>query len=118
MAGAVHAGSGSPAEAAAALRQSLARGGGHWVRAALPGAGVRIGIRMKEDKENARPKERRGTSAAPGVLLAAGPGTGPGAGTDGRAGVAELDRLERPKDKKETLSKVGPARRRERRPRR
>uniref|UniRef100_A0A8C3H3E8 UPF3B regulator of nonsense mediated mRNA decay n=1 Tax=Corvus moneduloides TaxID=1196302 RepID=A0A8C3H3E8_CORMO len=61
---------------------------------------------MKEDKENARPKERRGASAGPGVLLAAGSGTGPAAGTDGRAGAAELDRLERPKDKKETLSKV------------
>ncbi|XP_058703796.1 regulator of nonsense transcripts 3B isoform X2 [Poecile atricapillus] len=61
---------------------------------------------MKEDKENARPKERRGASAGPGVLLAAGPGTAPAAGTDGRAGAAELDRLERPKDKKETLSKV------------
>lgn len=79
-------------------------------------AGVRIGIGMKEDKENARPKERRGTSAGPGVLLPAGPGSGPAAGTDGRTGAAELDRLERPKDKKETLSKVGPARRRERRP--
>ncbi|NWT59384.1 REN3B protein, partial [Erythrocercus mccallii] len=61
---------------------------------------------MKEDKENARPKERRGVSAGPGVLLAAAPGTGPAAGTDGRAGATELDRLERPKDKKETLSKV------------
>ncbi|NXD30498.1 REN3B protein, partial [Spelaeornis formosus] len=61
---------------------------------------------MKEDKENARPKERRGASAGLGVLLAAGPGTGPAAGTDGRTGAAELDRLERPKDKKETLSKV------------
>ncbi|NXQ29782.1 REN3B protein, partial [Alaudala cheleensis] len=55
---------------------------------------------MKEDKENARPKERRRASTGPGVLLAAGPGT------DGRACAAELDRLERPKDKKETLSKV------------
>uniref|UniRef100_A0A8C3QCY0 UPF3 domain-containing protein n=1 Tax=Geospiza parvula TaxID=87175 RepID=A0A8C3QCY0_GEOPR len=61
---------------------------------------------MKEDKENARPKERRGASAGPGVLLPAGPGSGSAAGTDGRAGTAELDRLERPKDKKETLSKV------------
>uniref|UniRef100_H0YYZ7 UPF3B regulator of nonsense mediated mRNA decay n=1 Tax=Taeniopygia guttata TaxID=59729 RepID=H0YYZ7_TAEGU len=61
---------------------------------------------MKEDKENARPKERRGAPAAPGALLAAAPGSGPAAGTDGRAGAAELDRLERPKDKKETLSKV------------
>ncbi|RMC21519.1 hypothetical protein DUI87_02385 [Hirundo rustica rustica] len=61
---------------------------------------------MKEDKENARPKERRGASAGTGALLAAGPGTGPAAGTDGRAGAAELDRPERPKDKKETLSKV------------
>ncbi|NXF15341.1 REN3B protein, partial [Rhodinocichla rosea] len=61
---------------------------------------------MKEDKENARPKERRGASAGPGVLLPAGPGSGPAAGTDGRAGAADLDRLERPKDKKETLSKV------------
>ncbi|NXU56405.1 REN3B protein, partial [Turnix velox] len=58
---------------------------------------------MKEDKENARPKERRGGSAAgSGALL----GTGTATGTDGRAGGAELDRLERPKDKKETLSKV------------
>lgn len=71
---------------------------------------------MKEDKENARPKERRGASSGLGVLLASGPGTGPAAGTDVRAGAAELDRLERPKDKKETLSKVGPARRRQRRP--
>lgn len=61
---------------------------------------------MKEDKENARPKERRGAAAGPGALLGAGTATG----TDGRAGGAELDRLERPKDKKETLSKVGPAR--------
>ncbi|XP_063278262.1 regulator of nonsense transcripts 3B [Prinia subflava] len=61
---------------------------------------------MKEDKENARPKERRGASAGQGVLLAAGPGTGLTAGTDSRTGAAELDRLERPKDKKETLSKV------------
>ncbi|KAF4789013.1 Regulator of nonsense transcripts 3B [Turdus rufiventris] len=61
---------------------------------------------MKEDKENARPKERRGASSGLGVLLASGPGTGPAAGTDVRAGAAELDRLERPKDKKETLSKV------------
>lgn len=80
--------------------------------AARPG----VGIGMKEDKENARPKERRGAPAAPGVLLAAAPGSGPAAGTDGRAGAAELDRLERPKDKKETLSKVGPPRRQERRP--
>ncbi|KAK2528922.1 Upf3b [Columba guinea] len=57
---------------------------------------------MKEDKENARPKERRGAAAGPGALLGAGTATG----TDGRAGGAELDRLERPKDKKETLSKV------------
>lgn len=62
---------------------------------------------MKEDKENARPKERRGPAAGPGALL----GTGTATGTDGRASGAELDRLERPKDKKETLSKVGPARR-------
>lgn len=86
------------------------------MRAVPPGPGVRIGIRMKEDKENARPKERRGASSGLGVLLASGPGTGPAAGTDVRAGAAELDRLERPKDKKETLSKVGPARRRQRRP--
>ncbi|NXJ61634.1 REN3B protein, partial [Rostratula benghalensis] len=58
---------------------------------------------MKEDKENARPKERRGGPAAgPGALL----GTGTATSTDGRGGSAELDRLERPKDKKETLSKV------------
>lgn len=61
---------------------------------------------MKEDKENARPKERRGAAAGPGALLGAGTATA----TDGRTGGAELDRLERPKDKKETLSKVGPAR--------
>uniref|UniRef100_A0A8C3PND3 UPF3B regulator of nonsense mediated mRNA decay n=1 Tax=Calidris pygmaea TaxID=425635 RepID=A0A8C3PND3_9CHAR len=63
---------------------------------------------MKEDKENARPKERRGGPAAgQGTLL----GTGTATVTDGRGGgggssAAELDRLERPKDKKETLSKV------------
>ncbi|KAJ7415187.1 Regulator of nonsense transcripts 3B [Willisornis vidua] len=79
-------------------------------RAGLPwpgtGIGVGIGSRagMKEDKENARPKERRGAAAGPGALLGAGPG--PAAGTDSRAGASELDRLERPKDKKETLSKV------------
>ncbi|XP_035397192.1 regulator of nonsense transcripts 3B [Cygnus atratus] len=56
---------------------------------------------MKEDKENARPKERRG---GPGP--AAGAGAGAGAGSEGRAGGAELERLERPKDKKEALSKV------------
>ncbi|XP_030304995.1 regulator of nonsense transcripts 3B [Calypte anna] len=61
---------------------------------------------MKEDKENARPKERRGPPAAPGTPLGTGTGTGATAGTDGRTGGAELDRLERPKDKKETLSKV------------
>ncbi|NWS48931.1 REN3B protein, partial [Probosciger aterrimus] len=59
---------------------------------------------MKEDKENARPKERRGVAAGPGALLGAGPGTA--AAGDSRTGAAELDRLERPKDKKETLSKV------------
>ncbi|NXP10130.1 REN3B protein, partial [Thinocorus orbignyianus] len=58
---------------------------------------------MKEDKENTRPKERRGGPAAgPGALL----GTGTPTSADGRGGGAELDRLERPKDKKETLSKV------------
>uniref|UniRef100_A0A8C3QTN1 UPF3B regulator of nonsense mediated mRNA decay n=1 Tax=Cyanoderma ruficeps TaxID=181631 RepID=A0A8C3QTN1_9PASS len=61
---------------------------------------------MKEDKENARPKERRGASAGPGVLVATGQGTGSTVVTDGRTGTTELDRLERPKDKKETLSKV------------
>uniref|UniRef100_A0A8B9LZL5 UPF3B regulator of nonsense mediated mRNA decay n=1 Tax=Accipiter nisus TaxID=211598 RepID=A0A8B9LZL5_9AVES len=55
---------------------------------------------MKEDKENARPKERRGPGAGPAALLGTGSGTGSGT----------PDRLERPKDKKETLSKVGPAR--------
>uniref|UniRef100_A0A672UPE0 UPF3B regulator of nonsense mediated mRNA decay n=1 Tax=Strigops habroptila TaxID=2489341 RepID=A0A672UPE0_STRHB len=59
---------------------------------------------MKEDKENARPKERRGAAAGPGALL--GAGSGPAAAGDSRTGAAELDRLERPKDKKETLSKV------------
>ncbi|NWU93970.1 REN3B protein, partial [Upupa epops] len=53
---------------------------------------------MKEDKENARPKERRGPAVGAGALL----GTVSGA-AEGRAGGAEL---ERPKDKKETLSKV------------
>ncbi|NXE07607.1 REN3B protein, partial [Lophotis ruficrista] len=61
---------------------------------------------MKEDKENARPKERRGAAAGPGTLLGTGSAAGTATGTDGRAGSAELDRLERPKDKKETLSKV------------
>ncbi|XP_071614301.1 regulator of nonsense transcripts 3B [Heliangelus exortis] len=61
---------------------------------------------MKEDKENARPKERRGPPAGPGTVLGTGTATGATAGTDGRTGGAELDRLERPKDKKETLSKV------------
>ncbi|XP_048815753.1 regulator of nonsense transcripts 3B [Lagopus muta] len=56
---------------------------------------------MKEDKENARPKERRGAPAGPGA------GSGAAGGSDGRTGgTAELERLERPKDKKETLSKV------------
>ncbi|XP_044283392.1 regulator of nonsense transcripts 3B isoform X1 [Varanus komodoensis] len=54
---------------------------------------------MKEDKENARPKEKRG-----GHLTPAGVGTAM-AGMDAKAG-GEPDRLERPKDKKETLSKV------------
>ncbi|XP_040428204.1 regulator of nonsense transcripts 3B [Cygnus olor] len=58
---------------------------------------------MKEDKENARPKERRG---GPGPAVGAGAGAGAGAGSEGRAGGAELERLERPKDKKEALSKV------------
>ncbi|NWH78916.1 REN3B protein, partial [Piaya cayana] len=49
---------------------------------------------MKEDKENTRPKERRGPGALLGSTAAAGPGG------------AETERLERPKDKKETLSKV------------
>uniref|UniRef100_A0A8C4U957 UPF3B regulator of nonsense mediated mRNA decay n=1 Tax=Falco tinnunculus TaxID=100819 RepID=A0A8C4U957_FALTI len=61
---------------------------------------------MKEDKENARPKERRGPAAGPGAPLGTGTAGGTAPGTDGRAGGAELDRLERPKDKKETLSKV------------
>ncbi|XP_064374269.1 regulator of nonsense transcripts 3B isoform X2 [Dromaius novaehollandiae] len=56
---------------------------------------------MKEDKENTRPKERRGPAAAPAL---GAPPPGPAAGPDGRGG--EADRLERPKDKKETLSKV------------
>ncbi|NP_001305391.2 regulator of nonsense transcripts 3B [Gallus gallus] len=57
---------------------------------------------MKEDKENARPKERRGAPVGPGA------GSGAAGGSDGRTGggAAELERLERPKDKKETLSKV------------
>ncbi|XP_061214057.1 regulator of nonsense transcripts 3B isoform X3 [Neopsephotus bourkii] len=61
---------------------------------------------MKEDKENARPKERRGAATGLGTLLGAGSGTGTAAAGDSRTGTAELDRLERPKDKKETLSKV------------
>uniref|UniRef100_A0A8C2UB50 UPF3B regulator of nonsense mediated mRNA decay n=1 Tax=Coturnix japonica TaxID=93934 RepID=A0A8C2UB50_COTJA len=62
---------------------------------------------MKEDKENARPKERRAVSA--GLGAAPGGGSGAAGGSDGRTGgggAAELERLERPKDKKETLSKV------------
>uniref|UniRef100_A0A669QAZ7 UPF3B regulator of nonsense mediated mRNA decay n=1 Tax=Phasianus colchicus TaxID=9054 RepID=A0A669QAZ7_PHACC len=60
---------------------------------------------MKEDKENARPKERRGAPAGPGAVP--GGGSGAAGGSDGRTGgTAELERLERPKDKKETLSKV------------
>ncbi|XP_039218311.1 regulator of nonsense transcripts 3B isoform X1 [Crotalus tigris] len=54
---------------------------------------------MKEDKENARPKEKRGGPLTPAALGAAM------AGADAKAG-GEPDRLERPKDKKETLSKV------------
>lgn len=62
---------------------------------------------MKEDKENTRPKERRGAPAGPGA--APGAGSGAAGGSDGRTGgTAELERLERPKDKKETLSKVRP----------
>ncbi|XP_070616003.1 regulator of nonsense transcripts 3B isoform X1 [Erythrolamprus reginae] len=53
---------------------------------------------MKEDKENARPKEKRGGPLTPTGLGAAM------AGADAKAG-GEPDRLERPKDKKETLSK-------------
>lgn len=72
--------------------------GGRWGARRCPGPG------MKEDKENARPKERRG---GPGPAV--GAGAGAGAGSEGRAGGAELERLERPKDKKEALSKVRPA---------
>uniref|UniRef100_A0A8D0KGS0 UPF3B regulator of nonsense mediated mRNA decay n=1 Tax=Salvator merianae TaxID=96440 RepID=A0A8D0KGS0_SALMN len=54
---------------------------------------------MKEDKENARPKDKRGGPAPPAGLGSAM------AGADAKAG-GEPDRLERPKDKKETLSKV------------
>ncbi|KAJ6663286.1 hypothetical protein lerEdw1_010422 [Lerista edwardsae] len=60
-------------------------------------------LTMKEDKENARPKEKRG-----GPLTPTGPGLGLAAalaGADAKGG-GEPDRLERPKDKKETLSKV------------
>ncbi|XP_061454075.1 regulator of nonsense transcripts 3B isoform X2 [Rhineura floridana] len=54
---------------------------------------------MKEDKENARPKEKRGRPLTP-------TGMGPMVvGADAKGG-GEPDRLERPKDKKETLSKV------------
>ncbi|XP_066496095.1 regulator of nonsense transcripts 3B isoform X2 [Tiliqua scincoides] len=58
---------------------------------------------MKEDKENARPKEKRA-----GPLTPTGTGSGLAAamaGVDAKGG-GEPDRLERPKDKKETLSKV------------
>ncbi|XP_048370012.1 regulator of nonsense transcripts 3B isoform X3 [Sphaerodactylus townsendi] len=54
---------------------------------------------MKEDKENARPKEKRG-----GPLTPTGFGAAMG-GADAKAG-GEPDKLERPKDKKETLLKV------------
>ncbi|NXC46254.1 REN3B protein, partial [Penelope pileata] len=57
---------------------------------------------MKEDKENARPKERRGAPAGPGAVP--GGGSGAAGGADGKGG-AEPERLERPKDKKEALSK-------------
>ncbi|XP_065546195.1 regulator of nonsense transcripts 3B isoform X2 [Lathamus discolor] len=88
--------------AAGPRRGGLGRGRGSW-----PFKAQSRGRRwpgMKEDKENARPKERRGAATGLGALLGAGTATA-GAG-DGRTGAAELDRLERPKDKKETLSKV------------
>ncbi|KAJ7310484.1 hypothetical protein JRQ81_007406 [Phrynocephalus forsythii] len=55
---------------------------------------------MKEDKENARPKEKRVGPVTPAGLGAAV------CGVDAKGGGGEPDRLERPKDKKETLSKV------------
>uniref|UniRef100_A0A8D0KRA8 UPF3B regulator of nonsense mediated mRNA decay n=1 Tax=Strix occidentalis caurina TaxID=311401 RepID=A0A8D0KRA8_STROC len=48
---------------------------------------------MKEDKENARPKERRGPAAGPGALLGTGTGAATAAGTDGRAGAVVIRRL-------------------------
>ncbi|KAH0630865.1 hypothetical protein JD844_004175 [Phrynosoma platyrhinos] len=60
-------------------------------------------LRMKEDKENARPKEKRG--GPPPFTSTTGLGAAMAGGADAKAG-GEPDRLERPKDKKETLSKV------------
>ncbi|XP_077163365.1 regulator of nonsense transcripts 3B isoform X2 [Paroedura picta] len=68
-------------------------------RAEADGAGKVAACAMKEDKENARPKEKRG-----GPLTPTGLG-GAMAGADAKAG-GEPDKLERPKEKKETLSKV------------
>ncbi|XP_042334117.1 regulator of nonsense transcripts 3B isoform X2 [Sceloporus undulatus] len=64
----------------------------------LSGTETGLLLTMKEDKENARPKEKRGGTTP-------GPGGAAMAGADAKAG-GEPDRLERPKDKKETLSKV------------
>lgn len=76
-------------------------------RGARPGAAASSAsaavLTMKEDKENARPKEKRG-----GPLTPTGPGLGLAAAmaaADAKGG-GEPDRLERSKDKKETLSKV------------
>ncbi|XP_028570931.2 regulator of nonsense transcripts 3B isoform X1 [Podarcis muralis] len=57
---------------------------------------------MKEDKENARPKEKRGAPVTPTGSVGAAAGA---VAADAKAG-GEPDRLERPKDKKEILSKV------------
>lgn len=69
------------------------------VRAEADGGGRPAASAMKEDKENARPKEKRGAPLTPtglGVAMA---------GADAKGG-GEPDKLERPKEKKETLSKV------------
>ncbi|XP_060106202.1 regulator of nonsense transcripts 3B-like isoform X3 [Heteronotia binoei] len=87
----------------AALFSLLAREEG-WpmrapVRAEADGGRRPVCSAMKEDKENARPKEKRGGPLTPtglGVAMA---------GADAKGG-GEPDKLERPKEKKETLSKV------------
>lgn len=69
------------------------------VRGEADGGGRPAASAMKEDKENARPKEKRGGPLTPTGLGAAV------AGADAKGG-GEPDKLERPKEKKETLSKV------------